>query len=94
LAWIRLFNFDIKYVTGKKYGGPDGLSRRRQSKDDSDDDDSKELDEYMDTDLTHAWVNSGDVENDMPEEFRRIKRCLLTLERPDEMTDGAFRAFL
>jgi len=25
LAWIRFFNFDIKYVAGKKHGGPDGL---------------------------------------------------------------------
>jgi len=29
LAWIRLFNFNIKHVTGKKHRGPDGLSRRK-----------------------------------------------------------------
>jgi len=97
LAWIRLFNFDIKHVAGKKHGGPDGLSRRKQSEDDSDDDDSDELDECMDTDLTHAMVNNGDgdAENDdMPDELRRIKRYLLILERPDGMTDKAFRAFV
>jgi len=58
----------------------------------------------MDADLTHtyaqisesnAWVNNGDAENnDMPDELRRIKRYLLTLERPDGMTDKAFRAFV
>jgi len=100
LAWIRLFNFDIKHVAGKKHGGPDGLSRRKQSEDDSDDgDDSDELDECMDADLTHAMVNNGDGDNDaenddMPDELKRIKRYLLTLERPDEMTDKAFRAFV
>jgi len=107
LAWIRLLNFNIKHVAGKKYGGPDGLSRRKQSEDDSDSDDSDsddsdsddsdELDECMDTDLTHAMVNNGDgdVENDdMPDKLRRIKPYLLTLERPDGMTDRAFRAFV
>jgi len=97
LAWIRLFNFDIKHVTGKKHGGPDGLSSRKQSEDDSDDDDSDELDECMDADLTHAMVNNGDgdAENDnVPDELRRIKYYLLTLERPDGMTDKAFRAFV
>ena len=95
LAWIRLFNFDIKHVTGKKHGGPDGLSRRKQSEDDSDDDDSEQLDECMDADRTHVWINNGDAENDdMPDEFRRIKRYLLTLERSDGMTDRAFKAFV
>jgi len=90
LAWIRLFNFDIKHVAGKKHGGPDGLSRRKQSEDDSGDSDSNELDECMDADLTHAMVNNGDrdVENDdVPDELRRIKHYLLTLERLDEMMD-------
>jgi len=60
----------------------------------------------MDVDLTHtyaqisesnAWVNNGegDAENDdVPDELRRIKRYLLMLERPDRMTDKAFRAFV
>ena len=81
LAWIRLFNFDIKHVAGKKHGGPDGLSRRKQSEDDSDSDDSDELDECMDADLTYAMVNNGDGDNDagnddMPDELRRIKTLL------------------
>jgi len=60
----------------------------------------------MDADLTHiyarisesnAWVNNGegDVENDdVTDELRRIKRYLLTLGRPDGMTDKAFRGFV
>jgi len=49
----------------------------------------------MDADLTHAWVNNGDAENDdVPDELRRIKHYLLTLERPDRMMDKAFRAFV
>jgi len=106
LAWIRLLNFDIKHVAGKKHGGPDSLSRRKQSEDDSDSNDSDELDECIDADLMHtyaqisesnAWVNNGegDAENDeVPDKLRRIKRYLLTLARPDGMTDKAFRAFV
>jgi len=96
LAWIRLFNFEIKYIAGKKHREPDGSSRRRRSEDDSEEeDDSDELDECMDANLTHVWVNNDDAENtDMPDELRRIKRHLLTLERPDGMTDRAIRAFV
>ena len=97
LAWIRLFNFDIKHVAGKKHGGPDGLSRRKQSEANSDSNDSDELDEYMNADLTHAWVNNGNgnaENNNMPDELRRIKHYLLMLERLDGMTDRAFRAFV
>ena len=64
LTWIRLFNFDIKHVAGKKHGGPDGLSRRKQSEDDSDSDDSDELNEYMDAKLIHAMVNNSDRDRD------------------------------
>jgi len=64
LTWIRLFNFDIKHVAGKKHEGRDGLSRRKPSEDDSDSDNSGELDEYMDAELTHAMVNNGDGDSD------------------------------
>jgi len=84
LAWIRLFNFEIKHVAGKKHGGPDGLSRRKQSENDSDGDDSNKLDDCMDADLTHAMVNNGDgdAENDdMPDEMRRIKTLLVNARK-------------
>lgn len=40
LAWIRIFNFEIKHIAGKKHGGPDGLSRRGSSREDSDEEDN------------------------------------------------------
>jgi len=92
LAWIRLFNFDIKHVAGKKHEGPDGLSRRKESENDSDSDDSDELDEYMDADLIHTMVNNGDGDNDaknddMPDELRRIN-TLLDNARKTRWDDG------
>jgi len=47
------------------------------------------------TDLIHVWINNGNAENnDMPDELRRIQGYLLTIARPDGMTDKAFRAFV
>lgn len=51
LAWIRLFSFEIKYIAGKKHGGPDGLSRRGRCEGDSDGEDVDELEESMDVNL-------------------------------------------
>jgi len=94
LAWIRLFNFEIKHVAGKKHGGPDGLSRRRKSEDDSEDEDDNEVEEVMDADLIPVRISKLADEDNMPDGLMRIKRYLLTLERPDGMTERAFRAFV
>jgi len=99
LAWIQLFNFEIKHIVGKKHGGPASLLRRKQSKDNFDNDDSDELNKCIKAELTHAMVNNSDRENDaenddMPNELRRIKRYLLTLATSDRMMDRAFRAFV
>lgn len=34
LAWIRLFDFEVRHVKGTKHSAADGLSRRPQFKDD------------------------------------------------------------
>ena len=39
LAWIRLFGFDIKHVSGTKHGGEDGSSRRVRAPHDIDPED-------------------------------------------------------
>ena len=49
ISWIRLFDFTVKHVAGRKHSGPDGLSRRPSDSDEEDDNDSVE--ECIDDDL-------------------------------------------
>jgi hypothetical protein len=57
LAWIRLFDFEIRYVPGTKHTAADGLSRRPRSK--SDDEDEKhemDINDYIDAELNCVRV--------------------------------------
>ena len=38
LAWIQLFDFEVRHVKGAKHGATNGLSRRPHFSDDSKDD--------------------------------------------------------
>ena len=49
ISWIRLFDFTVRHVAGRKHSGPDGLSRRLSDSDEEDDNDSVE--ECIDDDL-------------------------------------------
>ena len=49
ISWIRLFDFTVRHVAGRKHSGPDGLSRRLSDSDEEDDNDSVE--ECIDNDL-------------------------------------------
>jgi hypothetical protein len=44
IAWIRLFDFDVKHMSGKKYIAADGLSRRPRMILEMEEEDSKEED--------------------------------------------------
>jgi hypothetical protein len=48
IAWIWLFDFDIKHVSGRLNGGPDGLSRRPQGQGEPDPD-NQEVNDMEDT---------------------------------------------
>ncbi len=45
LAWIQLFDFEVRHVKGTKHGAADGLSRRPRQDDDSDDE--LDIDEFV-----------------------------------------------
>lgn len=45
LAWIRLFDFELKHVAGVKHGGPDALSRKEY---DSDNECEEDIEAIMD----------------------------------------------
>ena len=59
LAWIRLFDFDLRNVSGTKHRGPDSLSRRLRADEDLQSE-GEDVEDAMDTDL--AALNSEDVE--------------------------------
>ena len=87
-----MFTFDIKHVAGTKHRGPDTLSRRGKAKEDSEDEDPNDLEDQMDLDLSVAQAFPVEIHDDveMPEEFRKVMTYLLTLQRPEGMSDRAF----
>ena len=109
LAWIRMFSFEIKHVEGKKHGGPDGLSRRKKSEEDSDDDASEEhskrlcnlcrkehIERLRDVGVGVNELEDEEEDGEIPEDFRRVKRYLTTLQRPEVATrlpEGIFRQY-
>ena len=91
LAWIRMFTFEIKHVAGRRHGGPDALSRRGKAEEDSEEEDPEELEASMDADLAPAQLDDNGEE--MPDEWKKVKLYLETLQRPNGMTDKAFDTF-
>ena len=57
-SWIRLFDFTVRHVAGRKHSGPNGLSRRSSDSDEEDDNDSVE--EYIDD---HLGINAISVKS-------------------------------
>lgn len=98
LAWIRLFDFDIRHVPGRQYGAPDGLSRRPRS---PSDDYNKANDQDIDDARLHAVrvrpATIIPVEEDRVldeaynKESERIARYLTTLHRPIDITIKEFK---
>ena len=50
-------------------------------------------DEELEDDEELEAADDNDDDDDMPEDLKRVKRYLLTLERPDGMTDRVFNEF-
>ena len=151
LAWIRLFDFEVKHIKGRVHSAADGLSRRpRTESDDIDDANEVDIDEFIAAELDSAQIcrveassklepvigriganpaslnltieddsgeesrstadeaeeqeagvsNSPDIgipfdylEATYSDEHQEIARFLTTLERPEGLSRGAFRAF-
>ena len=52
LAWIRLFDFKVRYIPGTKYTAADDLSRRPRTKsDDIDEEYAEDINDFITTQL-------------------------------------------
>ena len=57
LAWIRLFDFEVRHVAGTKHGAPDALSRRaRTASDDIDDQHEVDIDNFIEAELNSIRI--------------------------------------
>lgn len=104
LAWIRLFDFEVRHVPGTKHSAADGLSRRpRGSAEKEEDTDELDIDDFIDMELNPIYVcpvavavdTSGKVpDSGYSERSQQIARYLMTMARPSEVPSGKeFRLF-
>ena len=101
LAYIRLFDFQVKHIPGNKNGAADALSRRGAGPEDSPVEDEDEADNYFDAKLYSIQVLDRSVssptarvylhEADYNGDDLILGRYLETLRRPDGMTDQQFQ---
>ena len=63
LTWSRLFDFELRHVSGSKHGGPDLLSRCLRGGDDSEGDE-EDVEDAMDANLAAFRGCNGDVSCD------------------------------
>ena len=68
LAWIRLFDFEVRHVKGAKHMAADGLSRRPRTVSDDDEDEEKDLDEFIAEELECMQIAVVPAQQSMSEE--------------------------
>jgi hypothetical protein len=59
IAWIRLFDFDVKHGPGRLNGGPDGLSRRPRGQGEPEPEVEDDLEETIEASLRGIRVEQG-----------------------------------
>ena len=105
VRYILLFDFEFRHVPGKKHTLPDGLSRARRDDEDSDamdlDDMIEEVnllrmerevwEEEMEDPRAQIFVVGVVTREQQAEVWDPLRHFLATLERPDGISDGAWR---
>ena len=104
-SWIRLFDFTVRHVAGRKHSGPDGLSRRSSDSDEEDDNDSVEecIDDHLGINAISVKSPSSPVPNELfnviphdgeyDEHHLSIIRFLQTLQIPPSIRADKERRF-
>ena len=103
LAWIRLFDFDVRHVFDKRHTVADELSRRsRELSNNIDEVHEKNIDDFIDDQLNcvricSMRVNENDDEqslkNEYSEKFQKIIYYLITLAKSSHLDRKKFRKF-
>ena len=104
LAYINLFDFDVKHVSGKTHTAADGLSRRPPTAQDLENARNKpDLEDVLDAELNYLGVNPTTLENEgeelpvleegFSEKSVQIATYLTTLHRPPHLSSKEFRKF-
>jgi hypothetical protein len=105
IAWIRLFDFEVKHVPGNKHTAADGLSRRPATdKELQFEAQEEEIDDFIDAHMgfcrvvpyrevgimpAHTFLLEGEWSLDS----RLIAEFLMTLKRPAQVSKSDFRIF-
>ena len=92
--WIKLFDFKVKYILGKKYSVVDGLSRKPATKSDYEDIEQEgEIDDWIDAALFPVRAIWGWEESEIldpafawSDDSKKVAYYLKTLHRPGGMS--------
>ena len=98
LTYIRLFDFDVHHIPGKKNGAADALSRRSKAPEDSDSEEN--VDDFFNSKLYNISADSGTdrvtrvwlLEGKYAGSDLAIGEYLKSLRRPDGIGNMEFKA--
>lgn len=104
IAWIQLFDFTVKHISGKKNLVADGLSRKPATKLDIEEAANDDIEGFLDEQFGSIYychaeeLESAEVEWLTPamhwsEESLKIAEWLQTLRKPEGMSKSDYRAF-
>ena len=98
LAWIRLFDFEVKHVPGRKHTAADGLSRRPAAAHEVED--LEDIDDFIAAELNSIRINPMALDTSISplhegysEKSVQIAFYLTTFQKPTGMTLKEFNQF-
>ena len=101
IAWIQLFDFEVRHIPGRKHTAADGLSRRPPTKEDLEELKAEpDIDDFILAELNCLRVSPISVDEltpilqgDYTKFFWKIATYLTTLQKPANMTTKEFNTF-
>ena len=101
IAWIQLFDFEVRHIPGRKHSAADGLSRWPTTTADlAEAEAEKDIDEFIFAELNNLRVSpisfdgpTSILADNYSDDSWKIATYLTTLRRPLEMNTKKFNAF-